>query len=283
MQNIRIRNRADETLIEIDGIIGPAETPFDEEGSSYRRFRDDLERIRSVDAQAVRVEIRSTGGDVNDALLIYEALRSLNARITTCCYGYTASAATLIAQAASEGCRQISASALYLIHNSICAVEGNAAEIESGLELLRKTDERIADLYASRSGRPAAEFAALMSENNGNGRWLSPQQTVEEGLADEIVGNDTSTRSIAGAIARTFNSLLGRRTMLPAADRNIFRLGQPDTAAEPAAPLPLSFGEGQRSAGPTDVLPAEDPSLSEPVLSPNARAYADDLKRLIKK
>ena len=75
------------------------------------------------------VDIRSTGGDVNDALLIHDALCSLDAHITTRCYGYTASAATIIAQAASPGCREISANALYLIHTAICAAEGNAAEI----------------------------------------------------------------------------------------------------------------------------------------------------------
>ena len=65
------------------------------------------------------VDIRSTGGDVNDALLIHDALCSLDAHITTRCYGYTASAATIIAQAASPGCREISANALYLIHTCL--------------------------------------------------------------------------------------------------------------------------------------------------------------------
>lgn len=89
------------------------------------------------------------GGDVNDALLIYEALSSLDGHIVTRCYGYTASAATVIAQAASEGCREISAHALYLIHNSICTAEGNAEELATRIDLLRKTDARLAEVYAA--------------------------------------------------------------------------------------------------------------------------------------
>ena len=58
--------------------------------------------------------------------------------MTTRCYGYVASAATLIAQAASEGRREISAGALYLVHAAACAAEGNAAELEARAELLRK-------------------------------------------------------------------------------------------------------------------------------------------------
>ena len=83
-----------------------------------------VRRIAEIDASEVVVNIRSTGGDVNDALLIHDALTALGAHITTRCYGYTASAATIIAQAASPGCREISANALYLIHTAVCATEG---------------------------------------------------------------------------------------------------------------------------------------------------------------
>ena len=123
--NIRIRNRAEVCTIDIEGTIGvPEAWQFDdpaERVATYEAFCDAVRRIGAVEAADVVVNIRSTGGDVNDALLIYEALASLPARITTRCYGYTASAATLVAQAASEGCREISANALYLIHNAVCA------------------------------------------------------------------------------------------------------------------------------------------------------------------
>lgn len=202
---IRIRNSADVCYIDIEGNIGvPEEWQFDDPGArvaTYERFRAAAARIAALEAAEVVVSIRSTGGDVNDALLIYDALRALPGRITTRCYGYTASAATLIAQAASEGRREIAAGALYLIHNSECSVEGNVAELEARIGLLRKTDERLAEIYAARSGRPAAEFAALMAENNGSGRWLSPEETVAAGLADRVIGaeaGDPSAGSAAG-------------------------------------------------------------------------------------
>ena len=173
---IQINNTAGVCQIDIEGTIGvPEEWQFEEPDArvaTYERFRDTLRRIAEIEAPEVVVNIRSTGGDVNDALLIHDALRQLPARVTTRCYGYTASAATIIAQAASEGCRLLSANALYLIHTAICSTEGNAAEIAGKIDLLHQTDARIAAVYASRSGRPAAEFEALMAENNGSGRWL---------------------------------------------------------------------------------------------------------------
>jgi hypothetical protein len=128
---------------------------------------------------------------VNDALLIYDTLRSVDARITTRCYGYTASAATIIAQAADQGQREISDNAMYLIHRSTCSTDGNASSLESKAELLRKTDEQLARLYAERSGRDAEFFAELMAENGGEGRWLTAAEAVEAGLADTIIDNQS--------------------------------------------------------------------------------------------
>lgn len=188
---ITIRNEAQTCYIDIEGTIGvPEQSQFDNAASrvaTYETFRREVARIAEVAAAAVVVNIRSTGGDVNDALLIYEALRSLGARITTRCYGYTASAATIIAQAADEGCREISSNAMYLIHNSVCAIEGNAAALEGRSQLLRKTDARLAGLYAGRSGRSEQEFADLMAENDGAGRWLTAEETVAAGLADRMI------------------------------------------------------------------------------------------------
>ena len=185
---ITIRNEAQTCYIDIEGTIGVEREDAGSSGvATYEEFRREVERIAQVAAQRVVVNIRSTGGDVNDALLIYEALMGLEASVTTRCYGYTASAATIIAQAADEGCREISSNAMYLIHRSMCAIEGNTQALESRADLLKKTDERLAQLYALHSGGDAEEYARLMAENNGEGRWLTPQETVEWGLADRVI------------------------------------------------------------------------------------------------
>ena len=283
---IQIKNSAGVCRIEIEGTIGvPEEWQFDQPEArvaTYEKFRDTVRRIAGIDAPQIVVDIRSTGGDVNDALLIHDALCSLDAHITTRCYGYTASAATIIAQAASPGCREISANALYLIHTAVCATEGNAAELNGKLDLLRQTDARIAAVYAARSGRPAAEFETLMAENNGNGRWLSPEEAVAAGLADTVTDNGERTApSLAGNIARGWERLLAgiglnRREELPA-DRNVLL-----TAGERQELLRRSataIRQAQQNASPTCTKPREDPSYGDTVRTANQRAYAEDVKR----
>lgn len=284
---IQINNSAGVCHIDIEGTIGvPEEWQFDQPEArvaTYEKFRDTVHRIAGIDAPQVVVDIRSTGGDVNDALLIHDALRSLGAQITTRCYGYTASAATLIAQAASPGCREISANALYLIHNAVCAAEGNAAELAGQLDLLRQTDVRIAAVYAARSGRPAAEFEALMAENNGSGRWLSPDEAVAAGLADKVVdAGERTAPSLARNLARGWERLLtgiglGREQSLPD-DRNVLVSDRErqELLRRSAEAMRLA----QQHAAATSTEPREDPSYGDTVRTANQRAYAEDAKRL---
>lgn len=186
-----IKNSAGTVEINIEGTIGcPIGDGSNESAiATYNEFTRKIREIGASNARKVVVNIRSTGGDVNDALLIYEQLKSLKAKVVTQCYGYTASAATIIAQAASEGERRMSENALYLIHQSSTTMEGNTQKLSGGIELLRKTDERIAKIYADASGRPAEEFLSLMGENNGRGKWLSAEEAKEAGLIDEIIGS----------------------------------------------------------------------------------------------
>lgn len=295
MQSIRINNNAGVCHIDIEGTIGvPEEWQFDQPEqriATYEKFRDAVRRIGEIDAPEVVVNIRSTGGDVNDALLIHDALRQLPGRVTTRCYGYTASAATIIAQAASEGRREISANALYLIHTSICATEGNAAELSGKLDLLRQTDRRLAEIYAARSGRTAEEFETLMAENNGNGRWLSPEETLAAGLADTIIdagGTTTETssahpRNDARGWARLLAALGLHRGKGPSDelldDRNVLHF---DDEPESRQTSSIASDEAFRHAAPTTTRPCEDPSCNETIRTANQRAYAADARQFRK-
>lgn len=289
---INIRNTAEVCYIDIDGTIGvPEEWQFDDPSSrvtTYEKFKDMVAKIADIDSPSIVVNIRSTGGDVNDALLIHDALRSLDAHITTRCYGYTASAATIIAQAASEGSRQISANALYLIHNSMCATEGNAADMEAKAELLHKTDSRLAELYAARSGRPVEAFVELMNENGGSGRWLSPEEVVEAALADEIIGDvgehSSARHSVIDSVSNKVKELLSAvgfvrtRGVEPISDRNVLHFDEPQDI-HPTTHSVISFVEGQRGVAPTSVQSVEDPSIcGEVKQTANEAAYAADVR-----
>ena len=277
---IEITNDVSVCTIDIEGVIGvPEESQFSKSSQSiatYEKFSEKLAQIRAIEAKEVIVNIRSTGGDVNDALLIYESLASLDAKITTRCYGYTASAATIIAQAASEGCREIAPSALYLIHMSSSSVEGNSTDLAERIALLEKSDEQIATLYALRSGLPKEGFVALMSENGGRGRWLSPEEAIEAGLADAVTGTDerSEKRGIIEKIKGWLNLPIEDKAE-PSLPRDINVLH--DAASLQSSISTIAFRNGQRSVSSTKTTLKEDPSLEGVSATQNALAYAEDV------
>ena len=286
---IQINDKAGSCRIEIEGTIGvPEEWQFDDPAdrvATYERFRDAVRRIAEIEAPEVVVEIRSTGGDVNDALLIHDALRSLGARITTRCYGYTASAATIIAQAASEGRREISANALYLIHDSVCAAEGNASE-PGGEDRPAPPDRRPHRRGLCRpfgasgggirgaDGREQRQRPLALARGGGGGGTGRPRDRRRaarraDAGAEPLAGMGTAARRTGTAPGRSD----GRgRNALPA-DRNVLHAVPDDGPRRRAAAEAM-----RRRFRATETLPCEDPPYGDAVQSANARAYAEDAK-----
>ena len=290
---IKIKNEVDCTTIDIEGTIGLSEEwQFDNPESrvaTYERFRERVSEIADIKNSSIIVNIRSTGGDVNDAILIYEALRATGAHVTTRCYGYTASAATIVAQAASEGCREVATSTLYLIHNSLCSTEGNAEELQAEVEMLKETDSRLAEIYASRSGRSVEEMATLMAENGGRGRWLSPSEALAEGLVDRVISPATEGASIIERSKQGVKALLkaigiDADAERPSPEEDINYIPR----ERELSPLPkassnrslVALDEGQKSTKATRLKEVEDPSPMESPSHPRDNAYRRDAQAL---
>ncbi len=323
-QKIKINNSYDCATIDIEGTIGvPEQWQFDDPQqrvATYEAFRKTLQQIEELQTPRVVVNIRSTGGDVADALLIYEALTSLDAEITTRCWGYVASAATVIAQAASEGLRELSPNTLYLVHSSTCSAEGNAQELQQRVELLKKSDERLAELYARRSGRDVESIAALMSEEGGSGRWLNAEETIAAGFADCLIegvvaatteedgatqqtmservaeGVESALRSVKGLIHKIGVQLSGEQSVEAEQEQLQEQLQeqeqeQPQEPESEQKPQKMSlkerkskieFEQEQEQMRATPTTPVDDPSLRDAVINPNERAYQDDSRRLMR-
>lgn len=143
---------------------------------------DDFVRdLDTITAPKIRVEINSPGGDVFDAIAIYNALRTHPAHVTTRVDGIAASAASLIVQAGDR--RQMLSSSQLMIHNAWGMTVGDSRDHDDMRALLEQQDDIIAGIYANRSDKDRPHFRTLMDAET----WMSDQRAVEEGLADEVV------------------------------------------------------------------------------------------------
>lgn len=149
-------------------------------GMSAAQFNDDL---RGITARRVDMRVSSPGGDVFDAIAIYNLIRSHPAHFTARVDGVAASAASVIIQAADE--RVMMPHSQQMIHKAWGMTIGNADDHAETVELLNRQDAVIASIYheRTRGGQRKLEKIqqALAAET-----WFSDEEAVAFGLADRV-------------------------------------------------------------------------------------------------
>jgi len=164
-------------------------------GVSAAQVAADIEALGPVEKLTVRVS--SYGGDAMQGVAIHNLLRSLPYDVEVIIDGIAASAASVIAVA---GRRVIMPStALMMIHDPWSLAAGNAEDMRHQAEVLEKIKQALTAAYLSKAPNIDPErLDALLSEET----WLTAEEAVELGLADEIVEPDADRTAPARAAAR---------------------------------------------------------------------------------
>ena len=177
--HIQLKNRS---AILIEGVIG--KNLFAEDstpGYTFSQFKRDFDFIEGVK----RVELMTIGGTLYEAYPIYDTILNSKSETITDVVGNTASAGTIIHQAGNV--RRIAKHAKYRIHNTQMSLEGDKDKLKEQAERifdnLKEEDSKIADIYASKAKISKEEILKLMKED----RWLSAEETIQYGFADEII------------------------------------------------------------------------------------------------
>lgn len=143
----------------------------------------------------VEVNIASNGGDVFAASEIYTMLRQANAKVTVNIQGLAASAASVIAMAGDTV--KISPTAQIMIHQAASNMGGNKDDLAHEIGVLDGIDKSIANAYEAKTGLPQAELLNMMS----NETWISAQDAVDKGFADEVMFVDEKQPAFANSTA----------------------------------------------------------------------------------
>lgn len=126
------------------------------------------------------VRINSPGGEVFEAVAIMNLLRDHDARIVARVDGLAASAASFLAASADETI--MGGNTELMIHDAWGIAMGNAADMTAYANLLDKTSNDIADVYAAKAGTDRETMRAYMLEE----KWFSAAEAVAAGLADSV-------------------------------------------------------------------------------------------------
>ncbi len=172
---ITVTNSEDTAKISVIGQIG--ESWFDD-GFTLQSLKDSL---GGGDYSNIELEIMSMGGDLIQALAIYDALRSSPAKVRAKIVGSTASAGTVIAMAADEV--EITENSNFLIHRAATVAMGNIDDMDAAAAALAGFDEQLLNIYQKKTGKRKSQISNLMKED----KWIKPTEAIEWGFVDKIV------------------------------------------------------------------------------------------------
>lgn len=216
-------------------------------GVTAHDFRRDLRALGQV--AALTVHINSDGGDVFQALAVYDTLLQHPAQVTARIGGLAASGAGLVAMAADRV--EISRVGVLMLHNPYFEWSaGEAADLRRDAELLDKLKGLCLACYRRHTKLADADVSALMDAET----WLTADEAVAHGFAASVV----DAKPVAARLD------LSRFHRVPTAARRLAAAPPSTDPEEP--PMPDDPPTPDRTT-PTPP-PADPPATDDPPTSP---------------
>lgn len=189
-QTTLIKEHEDTNELYLLGDIGLPASWTD--GSMFNET-DVKEILMSVDSKKpLNIYLNSAGGSVFDALSIRALIEHYPSAVTILVTGIAASAATLITSA--KNARVVMAKgSLLMIHNPMTRASGNQHDLRKRADVLEQIARQMQQIYMQRTGLSEEKLTALMDAET----WLSAEDAVAQGFADEIDGATKVTACIS--------------------------------------------------------------------------------------
>ena len=129
--------------------------------------------------------INSPGGIVWSGLAIYDTMQYVSSKIMTICIGQAASAGSLLLMAGEKDMRFSLPNSRIMVHQPSGGYQGQVTDIEIQTNEIRKTKERLNQIYAKHTGKKLSEVTNIMERD----KYFSPEEAIKFGLIDKIVEN----------------------------------------------------------------------------------------------
>ncbi|MEY8441805.1 head maturation protease, ClpP-related [Lactobacillaceae bacterium 24-114] len=177
----------------IDGEIVTDE--YNDSDTSAAGFRDALKALGEV--TKINLHINSPGGSVFEGIAIYNMLKQNSAQINVYIDGLAASIASVIAM--SGDTIFMPSNSMMMIHNPWTMAIGNASELRKQADDLDQIAKSSIQTYLAKSGDKLDEKA--LKQLLDAETWLTAQEALDYGLADEVMESNKAAASISKQFA----------------------------------------------------------------------------------
>lgn len=164
-----------ERVLRINGVI--AEESWLDDDITPTVFASEL----NAGSGPVTIWLNSPGGDVVAAARIYNMLLDYPGKVTVNIDGIAASAASVIAMAASTVA--MSPVSMLMIHNPATLAMGDKTELSRALEMLESVKDSIINAYQLKTGLSRAKLSKLMDMET----WMDARAAIDLGFADDLL------------------------------------------------------------------------------------------------
>jgi len=142
--------------------------------------------LSNEDAKSdINFYINSPGGSVTAGLAVYDTMRFLRCEVATYCIGQAASMGAILFTAGAKGKRFMLNNSRILLHQPLIngVLEGPATDLDIQAKEILRIRGRIYEILAHHTGKSLEQITTDCDRN----RWLEAKESVEYGLADEIL------------------------------------------------------------------------------------------------
>jgi len=132
----------------------------------------------------ISLYVNCPGGVINSGLAIYDTMQLVQPDVSTICMGLAASMGTVLLCAGAKGKRYALPNATIHMHQAFGGAQGQAADIEIAAREIMRMQDIIRNIIAKHSGQTMEKIA----HDTDRDFYLNPEQAVEYGIVDEILG-----------------------------------------------------------------------------------------------
>lgn len=172
-----------ERVLRINGVI--AEESWLDDEITPAVFASEL----NAGSGPVTIWLNSPGGDVVAAARIYNMLLDYPGKVTVNIDGIAASAASVIAMAASTVA--MSPVSMLMIHNPATLAMGDKTELSRALDMLESVKDSIINAYQLKTGLSRAKLSKLMDMET----WMDATAAIDLGFANEVLTSKQASSS----------------------------------------------------------------------------------------
>ena len=141
--------------------------------------------------RGISVYINSPGGSITAGLAIYDTMNMITSEVSTVCVGMAASMATVLLSGGARGKRYCLPNSTVHMHQAQSGTQGAASDIQIAAREITRLQDLLRGILSTNTGQPLEKIAQDSDRDN----YLTPEQAMEYGLVDEILGRDNAAPS----------------------------------------------------------------------------------------